>query len=48
MPDGATNRIVRVYRAGDRAFCLCVEGAFVTDDARYVEKFFASFLIEPK
>jgi hypothetical protein len=48
LPDGATNRIVRVYRAGDRAFCLCVEGAFVPDDARYVEKFFNSFLIDPK
>jgi hypothetical protein len=25
-----------------------VEGAFVPDDARYVEKFFNSFLIDPK
>jgi hypothetical protein len=48
LADGATNRIVRVYRAGDRAFYLCVEGAFVPDDARYVEKFFKSFLIEPR
>lgn len=48
LPDGATNRIVRVYRAGDRAFCLGVEGAFVPDDARYVEEFFNSFLIDPK
>ncbi|HET6575897.1 MAG TPA: hypothetical protein VFG68_20005 [Fimbriiglobus sp.] len=48
LPDGATNRIVRVYRAGDRAFCLCVEGAFVTDDAKYVERFFGSFQIGPK
>ncbi len=46
LPDGATNRIVRVYRAGDRAVCLCVEGAFVPGDARYVEKFFNSLWIE--
>ncbi len=48
LPDGATNRIVRVFRAGDRAFYLAVEGAFVPDDAGYVRTFFDSFRIEPK
>jgi hypothetical protein len=48
LPDGATNRIVRVFRAGDRAFYLSVEGAFVPDDARYVREFFDSFLIDPR
>jgi hypothetical protein len=48
LPDRATNRIVRVFRAGDRAFYLAVEGAFVPDDAGYVRDFFESFLIDPR
>lgn len=45
LPGGATNRIVRVYRAGDRAYYLAVEGTFVPDDAEYVVAFFSSFSV---
>lgn len=46
LPGGATNRIVRVYRAGDRAYYLAVEGAFVPDDAEYVVAFFSSLTLK--
>ncbi len=46
LPGGATNRIVRVYRAGDRAYYLAVEGAFVPDDAEYVVAFFGSLTLK--
>ncbi|WP_088253880.1 hypothetical protein [Fimbriiglobus ruber] len=45
LADGATNRIVRVYRIGPRAVYLAVEGAFVPDDADYVRAFFESFVV---
>ena len=48
LPDGATNRIVRVFRVKDRAFYLAVEGAFIPGDARYVKDFFNSFEIAPR
>lgn len=48
LPDGATNRIVRVYRVKDRAYYLAVEGAFIPNDAKYVERFFDTFYVTPK
>lgn len=48
LPDGATNRIVRVFRVKDRAYYLAVEGAFIPNDAKYVEMFFDTFYVQPK
>lgn len=48
LPDGATNKIVRVFRVRDRAYYLAVEGVFVPVDAKFVGKFFDSLQIEPK
>lgn len=47
LPDGATNRIVRVIRVRtqNKAYYLAVEGAFVPADAKYVRKFFDSFAL---
>lgn len=51
LPDGVTNRIVRVYRVRHRGedlfFYLAVEGAFVTPDAKYVQDFLKSFSLRP-
>ena len=48
MPDRATNRIIRVFRAENRAFYLAVQGVAIPDDAPYVTRFFTSFYIAPK
>jgi hypothetical protein len=48
LSDHATNRIVRVYRADDRAFYLAVEGVAIPDNARYVTRFLESLSLQPK
>jgi hypothetical protein len=45
LPDGATNRIVRIYRSKDRAYYLLVEGAGIPMDHADVRKFFDSFYL---
>ena len=49
LPDGATNRIVRVIRVRtqNKAYYLAVEGAFIPADAKYVRKFLDSFTLTP-
>lgn len=47
LPDGATTRVVRIFRAQRSAFYLSVEGAFLTGDARNVRTFFDKFQIQP-
>ena len=47
LPDGATTRVVRIFRARRSAFYLAVEGAFLTGDARNVRTFFEKFQIQP-
>ena len=47
LPDGATTRVVRIFRAQRSAFYLAVEGAFLTGDARNVRQFFDKFQIRP-
>ena len=46
LPDGTTNRIVQVYRSGNKVFLLAVEGTFIPSDASYVRRFFDSFEIK--
>lgn len=46
LPDGGTNRIVRVYRVRSYAYLLLVEGAFLPMDHTDVKKFFDSFYLE--
>lgn len=50
LADGATNRVVRVFRHRTRplVYYLAVEGAFVPPDAEYVSKFFNSFTADPQ
>lgn len=48
LGDGATNRVVRVYRIGERAFYLAAEGAFLPQNGHDVEVFFGSFYVRPK
>jgi hypothetical protein len=51
LPDGVTNRVVRVYRVRHRGedlfFYLAVEGAFVTPEAKYVQDFLKAFALRP-
>ena len=51
LPDGVTNRIVRVYRVRHRGedlfFYLAVEGAFVSAEAKYVQDFMKAFALRP-
>jgi len=52
LPDGATNKVVRVFRfhvkGSDRAYYLAVEGVFLPVEAKFVSEFFNSLkIIEP-
>jgi hypothetical protein len=51
LPDGVTNRVVRVYRVRHRGedllYYLSVEGAFVTPEAKYVQDFLKAFSVWP-
>jgi hypothetical protein len=47
LPDRVTNRTVRVYRVGRRAFYLAVDGTHLPPDAGDVRKFFGSFYLKP-
>jgi hypothetical protein len=46
LPDGGTNRIVRVFRVEDVAYLLLVEGAFLPVDHTDVNKFFGTFTLK--
>jgi hypothetical protein len=46
LPDRITNRTVRVYRIGTRAFYLAAEGVALPADAPDVRKFFESFYLK--
>lgn len=48
LPDGATNRIVRVFRAGGKAFYLAAEGPFLARNSPDVQDFFLSFTVTGK
>jgi hypothetical protein len=47
LPDRVTNRTVRVFRVGQRAFYLAVDGTHLPPDASDVRKFFNSFYLNP-
>ena len=49
LADGATNRVVRVFKHKTRpvVYYLAVEGAFLPADAEYVKRFFESFTTDP-
>lgn len=45
LADRASTRTVRIYRVGEQAFVVAIEGAFLPADSTELKKFFGSFHI---